>query len=163
MTMQAERPAVQLAPPPGSDARSAPVAPRPQSEGTGLSSLSHDVLSARIPLIVEFTSARVRQRSIAARAGGIELPGFGRLAVRAVNIDTHPELRRRFRINLLPTFVVVQDAAEIVRLVGPHTRRELAGALRRALHPDILQVVEPPSARGLWNDFSTRLWAFTSG
>jgi hypothetical protein len=25
-----------------------------------------------------------------------------------------------------------------------------------------VRVHEPPSARGLWNDFTTRLWAFAS-
>jgi thioredoxin-like negative regulator of GroEL len=115
-----------------------------------------------VPLVVEFTSSRARQRPLAARAGGIELPGVGRLPVRAVDIDAYPDLRRRFHINLLPTFVVILDAAEVARLVGPHTRRELASALRRALSPAVVRVHEPPSARGLWNDFTTRLWAFTS-
>lgn len=115
------------------------------------------------PLVVEFTSSRVRQRPLAARAGGIELPGIGRLPVRAVDIEAYPDMRRRFRINLLPTFVVVLDATEIARLVGPHSRRELAASLRRALNPEIVRLSEPPLARGLWNDFTTRLWGFTSG
>jgi hypothetical protein len=115
-----------------------------------------------LPLVIEFTSSRVRQRPIAARAGGIELPSIGRLPVRAVDIDAAPDLRRRFRINLLPTFVVVQDAAEVARLVGPHTRRELAGALRRALNPALVRLDALPEARCVWNDFTTRLWGFTS-
>ena len=113
------------------------------------------------PLVVEFTSSRVRQRPIATRAGGIELPGIGRLPVRAVDIEAHPEMRRRFRINLLPTFIVVLDATEVARLVGPHSRRELTASLRRALNPDIVRLGEPPVARGLWNDFTTRLWGFS--
>jgi thioredoxin-like negative regulator of GroEL len=116
-----------------------------------------------VPLVVEFTSSRVRQRPLAARAGGIEHPGLGRLPVRAVDIEAYPDLRRRFRINLLPTFVVILDAAEIARLVGPHSRRELTASLRRALNPAIVRLTEPPIARGLWNDFTTRLWGFTSG
>jgi thioredoxin-like negative regulator of GroEL len=115
----------------------------------------------RLPLVVEFTSSRSRQRPIAARAGGIDLPPIGRLAVRAVDVDASPELRRRFRINLLPTFVVLQDAAEIVRLVGPHSRRELAASLRKALDPSVVRLEEPPRPRGLWNDFSVRLWGFS--
>lgn len=122
-----------------------------------------EIPAAGVPLVVEFTSSRSRQRPIAARAGGIELPGPVRLPVRAVDIDAYPDLRRRFRINLLPTFVVLHNAGEIARIVGPHTRRELAGALRRALDPRLVRVEEPPSARGLWNDFTTRLWGFTSG
>ena len=67
------------------------------------------LMRADLPLVVEFTSSRVRQRPLAARPGGIEL----------------------------------------------------AGAIRRALDPSMVMVDEPPRARALWNDFSTRLWGFT--
>lgn len=115
-----------------------------------------------VPLVVEFTSSRCRQRPIAARAGGVELP-VGRLPVRAVDIDAYPDLRRRFRITLLPTFVVLQGVEEVARIVGPHSRRELASALRRALDPDVVRLEEPPQARAKWNDFTARLWGFTAG
>lgn len=123
---------------------------------------SHVELPTGVPLVVEFTSSRCRQRPLAARAGGIDLAGVGRLPVRAVDIDAYPDLRRRFHITLLPTFVVLRDAAELARIVGPHTRRELAGALRRALDPGVVCLEEPPQARGRWNDFTARLWGFTS-
>jgi thioredoxin-like negative regulator of GroEL len=110
--------------------------------------------------VIEFTSSKVRTRPLAARAGGIEIAD-GRLPVRAVDIDAHPDLRRRFKINLLPTFVVVHDAVELARFVGPHSRRELAGAIRRALDPEMVRLEDPPQARGLWNDFTTRLWGFS--
>ncbi|HYM16141.1 MAG TPA: thioredoxin family protein [Dehalococcoidia bacterium] len=113
-----------------------------------------------VPLVVEFTSSRVRQRPLAARMPGIELAA-GRLPVRAVDIDARPDLRRRFKITLLPTFVVLYDSAELARFVGPHSRRELASAIRRALNPDMVRVDERPRARGLWNDFTTRLWGFS--
>jgi hypothetical protein len=112
-----------------------------------------------LPLVIEFTSSRARQRPIAARAGGIELAGAGRLPVRAVDIDAQPELRRRFRVELVPTFVVLHGTRELARLVGPHSRRELAAALRRALASKRLRL-EPPEPRGLWNDFTSRLWGF---
>jgi thioredoxin-like negative regulator of GroEL len=121
------------------------------------------IVATGLPLVVEFTSSRARQRPLAARAGGIELPSLGRLPVRAVDIDAYPDLRRRFRISLLPTFVVLQDLAEVARIVGPHSRRELTAALRRALDPRTLRLEEPPVARGRWNDFTARLWGFTSG
>ena len=73
------------------------------------------------------------------------------------------DLRRRFRIDLLPTFVVILDGREVARLIGPHTRRELAAGLRRSLDPRIVRVEEPPSARARWNDFTARLWGFTTG
>jgi thioredoxin-like negative regulator of GroEL len=133
------------------------IAPDRRFEG------GHHPLPEGVPLVVEFTSSRARQRPLAARAGGIDLPGMGRLPVRAVDVDAYPDLRRRFRIQLVPTFIVILDAAEVARLVGPHTRRELTGSLRRALNPATVRIAETPSARGLWNDFTTRLWAFTSG
>ncbi len=123
---------------------------------------SHAELPRGVPLVVEFTSSRCRQRPLAARAGGIDLNGVGRLPVRAVDIDAYPDLRRRFHITLLPTFVVLRDASELARIVGPHTRRELAGALRRALDPGLVRLEEPPQARGIWNDFTIRLWGFAS-
>jgi len=124
--------------------------------------ITNDAQIARrdVPLVIEFTSSRARQRPLAARVPGIEL-ATGRLPVRAVDIDACPELRRRFKINLLPTFVIVHDATEIARFVGPHTRRELASAIRRALSPSMVRIEEPPRARGLWNDFTTRLWGFS--
>jgi thioredoxin-like negative regulator of GroEL len=113
-----------------------------------------------VPLVVEFTSSRVRQRPLAARMPGIELAA-GRLPVRAVDIDARPDLRRRFKITLLPTFIVLYESAELARFVGPHSRRELASSIRRALNPDMVRVDERPRARGLWNDFTTRLWGFS--
>jgi thioredoxin-like negative regulator of GroEL len=118
------------------------------------------LLRQGVPLVIEFTSSRAKQRPLATRAGGIEITG-GRLPVRAVDIDRYPDLRRRFRINLLPTFVVMQDLTEVARFIGPHSRRELSGAIRRALDPEIVQLEEPPKARALWNDFTTRLWGFS--
>ena len=120
------------------------------------------LLRQGMPLVVEFTSSKARQRPLAARAGGIEVAG-GRLPVRAVDIERYPDLRRRFAIQLLPTFIVMQDLNEIARIIGPHSRRELAGALRRALDPEIVRLEEPPMPRGLWNDFTTRLWGFGVG
>ena len=99
-----------------------------------------------VPLVIEFTSSKVRQRPMAARAGGIEI-AEGRLPVRAVDIDVSPELRRRFKINLLPTFIVIHESNELMRFVGPHSRRELAGAIRRALDPTLVILNEAPRAR----------------
>ncbi|MHB8684771.1 MAG: thioredoxin family protein [Dehalococcoidia bacterium] len=113
-----------------------------------------------VPLVVEFTSARVRQRPLAARPGGIELSTGSRLPVRSVDIDDHPDLRRRFRITLLPTFIVVQDSVELARFIGPHSRRELAAAVRRALDPRLVRLGEPPRARCAWNGITAWLWGF---
>lgn len=118
------------------------------------------LLRQGMPLVIEFTSSRAKQRPLATRAGGIEITG-GRLPVRAVDIDRYPDLRKRFHINLLPTFVVMHDLTEVARFIGPHSRRELSGAIRRALDPEIVQLEEPPKARALWNDFTTRLWGFS--
>lgn len=114
-----------------------------------------------VPLVVEFTSSRVRQRPLAPRIGGVDV-ATARLPMRAVDIDTHPDLRRRFRIHLLPTFVVLHEARELARFVGPHTRRELTSAVRRALDPRMVRLEEPPRARGLWNSVTVWLWGFES-
>jgi thioredoxin-like negative regulator of GroEL len=114
-----------------------------------------------VPLVVEFTSSRVRQRPLAARLGGIDLAA-GRLPVRAVDIDAYPDLRRRFKITLLPTFVILHEATEVARFVGPHSRRELSSAIRRALDSSTVMVDELPRARAVWNDFTTRLWGFSA-
>ena len=123
----------------------------------------HQEIPADLPLVVEFTSTRAHQRPIAARAGGIELPGLGRLPVRAVDIEAYPDLRRRFRVDLLPTFIVILGGREVARLIGPHSRRELTAGLRRSLDPRVVRVEEPPSPRARWNDFTTRLWGFSAG
>lgn len=122
--------------------------------------IAHPRSREDVPLVVEFTSIRVRQRPMSARPGGIELAPGSRMPVRSVDIDDHPDLRRRFHVNLLPTFVVVQDSVELARFIGPHSRRELAAAIRRALDPGLIRIGEPPRARGRWNDFSARLWGF---
>jgi thioredoxin-like negative regulator of GroEL len=131
-------------------------------EAPGRAALTGESEVPESPLVVEFTSRRAAQRPLAARAGGIELAPATRLPVRAVDIDRHPELRRAFRVTLLPTFVVVHAEGELARFVGPHTRRELASAIRRALDPRIVRLPEPPRARGKWNDFTVRLWGFVS-
>ena len=112
-------------------------------------------------LVVEFTSARSGRRPLTARAGGISV-GAGRLPLRCIDIDRHPELRRGFRITHVPTFVVLQGMRELARFVGPHSRRELGAAVAGALDPHALRLAPPPQPRGLWNDFTARLWAFSS-
>ena len=109
---------------------------------------------------VQLTSTPDPEANFAAAEEQIELAA-GRLPVRAVDIDACPDLRRRFKITLLPTFVVLHDATELARFVGPHSRRELSSAIRRALDPSTVRVSAPPRARALWNDFTTRLWGFS--
>lgn len=120
---------------------------------------SAELARTTAPLLVEFTSARARTRPLAGRIAGIEIAD-GRLPVRAVDIDRWPELRRRFRVDLVPTFIIVHEEQEVARFIGPHSRRELTSAVRRALDPRLVRLTEPPQARGLWNDFTVRLWGF---
>lgn len=117
--------------------------------------------AADVPLVLEFTGPRARTRPLATRAGGIDVGGV-RLPIREVNIERQPDLRRRFRVELLPTYVVVFGASELARFTGPYGRRELASAVRRSLDPALLQPPAPPQPRGLWNDFTTWLWGFKS-
>jgi hypothetical protein len=113
------------------------------------------------PMVLEFTGPRARTRPLATRAGGIEVAGV-RLPIREVNIERQPDLRRRYRVELLPTYVVVRGVAELARFTGPYGRRELAKAVYRVLDPALLAPPEPPQPRGVWNEITSWLWGFKS-
>lgn len=54
--------------------------------------------------------------------------------VRAVDIDRHPELAQRYKVDAVPTFVVVQpDGQEMDRVSGAVSGSELAGLYRKSL------------------------------
>lgn len=48
---------------------------------------------------------------------------------RSVNVDGVPELSKRFNVQYLPTFVVLEDGKEVQRLVGVASEEELAAAV----------------------------------
>ena len=52
-------------------------------------------------------------------------------ARRAIDVDSDPGLAERFRVNVVPTIVVVDDGREAARIEGRHG----VGELRDALSP----------------------------
>jgi thioredoxin-like negative regulator of GroEL len=93
------------------------------------------------PLLVFFWSERSgparRMESLLAHLARKER---GRLRVRRVDVDASPELAERFRIDVVPTLVLVKDKQVVARLDGrtsaprieamlePHLAAELAVA-----------------------------------
>jgi thiol-disulfide isomerase/thioredoxin len=64
-------------------------------------------------------------------------PGLARVAgkhaddaaFRSVNTDAVPELAERFKVQYLPTFVVIEDGKEVRRMVGVASEKDLAAAI----------------------------------
>ena len=93
------------------------------------------------PLLVFFWSERSgparRMESLLAH---LERKERQRLRVRRVDVDTNPELAERFKVDIVPTLVLVKDRKAVSRLDGrtsaprieamlePHLPRELAVA-----------------------------------
>jgi thioredoxin-like negative regulator of GroEL len=93
------------------------------------------------PLLVFFWSERSgparRMESLLAH---LERKERQRLRVRRVDVDTNPELAERFKVDVVPTLVLVKDRKAVSRLDGrtsapridamlePHLPRELAVA-----------------------------------
>ncbi len=53
----------------------------------------------------------------------------GRARVAKVNIDNEGDLAARYRINSIPTLLVIKDGQEKGRLVGVHPKAKIAAAL----------------------------------
>lgn len=84
-----------------------------------------------LPLLVFFSSERSgparRMESVLAHIARKER---GRIRVMRVDVDAHPELVERFRIEVVPTLVLVEDKRVAARLEGrasaPRIERVLA-------------------------------------
>ena len=53
--------------------------------------------------------------------------------VRRIDISAHPDLTQRFRVDLLPTFIVLRDGREVGRIVGPTPEANLRQLVRSAV------------------------------
>ena len=53
-------------------------------------------------------------------------------AVRMVNVDEESSLAQQFRVDSVPTYVLVLDGREVGRLVGPTSHAQLAGMFAAA-------------------------------
>jgi thioredoxin 2 len=92
------------------------------------------------PLLVFFSSSRSgparRMESLLAHLARKERQ---RLVVRSVDIEASPELAERFKIDTVPTLLLVKDKRVVARLAGrasaPKIERMLAGHLQSEKAP----------------------------
>ena len=93
------------------------------------------------PLLVFFWSERSGPaRSMVSLLAHLERKERQRLRVRRVDVDANPDLAERFKVDVVPTLVLVKDRKAVSRLDGrtsaprieamlePHLPRELAVA-----------------------------------
>lgn len=57
----------------------------------------------------------------------LEAAGY---TIRRVDVDQYPELAEKYRIQSLPTFVVVKDNREVSRMVGVTSRKRLIASMK---------------------------------
>ncbi|MCH5372682.1 MAG: trypsin-like peptidase domain-containing protein [Planctomycetes bacterium] len=67
--------------------------------------------------------------------------------IRKVNVEQEPQLTRRFRVDLIPTFVMVAGGREIDRVVGPASYDRLQQMFATAGRGTEQLVAQPMSAR----------------
>jgi thioredoxin 1 len=56
----------------------------------------------------------------------------GKAKVAKINVDNEAELAAKFRVNSIPTLLIIKDGQEAKRFVGVTPKTELAGALDAA-------------------------------
>ena len=87
-------------------------------------------------LLVFFSSERSgparRMESLLAH---LERKERQRLRVRRVDVDASPELAERFKVDVVPTLVLVKGRRAVSRLDGPHERAADRGDARAAPAP----------------------------
>ena len=85
------------------------------------------------PLLVFFWSERSgparRMESLLAH---LERKERERLRVRRVDVDANPELAERFKVDVVPTLVLVKDRKAVVAARRPHERAADRGDARAA-------------------------------
>lgn len=92
----------------------------------------------RLPLLVFFWSERSgparRMESLLAHLARKER---SRLRVRRVDVDASPELAERFRIDVVPTLVLVKDKQAVARLAGRTSAPRIDAMLEPHLEPEL--------------------------
>ncbi len=90
------------------------------------------------PLLVFFSSERSgparRMESLLAH---LERKERQRLRVRRVDIDAHPELAERFRVQVVPTLVLVKDKRAVARLDGRTSAPRIEAMLEPYLESEL--------------------------
>lgn len=67
-------------------------------------------------------------------------------SIRSIDIDQQPEIAQRFRVERVPTFILVVDGREVDRVVGMMTEGELRAMLNRIPAANPPEVVVQPAA-----------------
>ncbi len=62
----------------------------------------------------------------------------GRVKIVKLDVDSHPDLSRRFRIRSVPTIIFFKAGELIYRVAGVASKRELALRLDSLLAPELL-------------------------
>jgi thioredoxin 1 len=89
-----------------------------------------DVLGSAEPVLVDFFGTWCPPcKDIAPTIDKIAQDGY---RVCKVNINDHPELTSRFRVNAVPTLVILKGGEPVARFVGVQRERTLKDALDRA-------------------------------
>lgn len=103
-----------------------------RSLGTG--ELAAKVLEARGPVVLDFYQATCPPcRALEPRLERVAQGYAGRVAVYRIDIDQDPTVTERFRVNSLPTVLVLRDGQEAERLDGLVTEQQLRDAFERAV------------------------------
>ena len=91
------------------------------------------------PLLVFFWSERSgparRMESLLAH---LERKERQRLRVRRVDVDANPELAERFRVQVVPTLVLVKDKRAVARLDGRTSAPRIEAMLQAHLESELL-------------------------
>ncbi len=81
--------------------------------------------------------------------------------VRHVDIGQEPEIKQRFRVDVVPTFIVVNDGREIARMTGPGSYEQLVEMLTAAQRSNSattpvvpVSAQAPPSPQTVQNEFN---------
>ncbi len=92
-----------------------------------------DVLGSAEPVLVDFFGTWCPPcKALAPTIDKIAGDGY---RVCKVNVDDHPDLASRFRVNAVPALLVVKGGAVVARFVGVQRERTLKDALDRAREP----------------------------
>jgi len=95
--------------------------------------LTSKVLQARGAVVLDFYQATCPPcRALEPRLERVARDFAGRIAVYRVDIDEGSTVADRFRINSLPTVLVLRDGEEAERLDGLITEEQLRAAFERA-------------------------------
>lgn len=96
--------------------------------------LTSKVLQARGPVVLDFYQATCAPcRALEPKVNRIAHEFIGRVTVYRVDVDQDMSVAERFRVNSLPTVLVLRDGQETERLDGLVTETQLREAFERAV------------------------------